>query len=344
MMETKINTDIEEDLNKKKRRGMTRAQRQRLLNIIIPLVIVVVVFIVFSLTYTFFQIPTGFPQILIFGSTHGAIVSLLAIGLSLVYGVGGVMNLAHGGFYLMAGYIFYWTVVTYSLNFFLGIIISIISVTLIGGASYLLLIKPLMDSPIGVLMVTFAIAYFFQAFILLIVQVSHPLLMDPLIPGSIEILGVSFGAQNILIIVLSLATVLGVSLFINKTKLGKSIRAVAQDREAAMLAGINADRILMYVVMISAFLAGLAAILNVPKEYISPYVGWGILTESFAVVVLGGLGNLLGSVVGSFILGYAISICNYLIDPSFASLIPGIVIVITLILRPQGLFGKEEIY
>jgi len=343
MMETKIKTDMEKDLNKKKKRGLTRTQRQKILNIIIPLIVVAVIFLVLSLTYAFFQVPEGFPQILIFGSTHGAVVSLLAIGLSLVYGVGGVMNLAHGGFYLMAGYIFYWTVVTFSLNFFLGIIIVLISISLIGGASYLLLIKPLMNSPIGVLMVTFAIAYFFQALILLIVQVSHPLLMDPLIPGSIEILGVSFGAQNILIIILSLSIVLGVSIFINKTKLGKSIRAVAQDKEAAMLAGINANRILMYVVMISALLAGVAAILNVPKEYISPYVGWGILIESFAVVVLGGLGNLPGSVVGSFILGYATSICNYLIDPSFAALIPGIVIVITLILRPQGLFGKEEI-
>jgi len=342
-METKIKTDMEKDLNKKKKRGLTRTQRQKILNIIIPLIVVAVIFLVLSLTYAFFQVPEGFPQILIFGSTHGAVVSLLAIGLSLVYGVGGVMNLAHGGFYLMAGYIFYWTVVTFSLNFFLGIIIVLISISLIGGASYLLLIKPLMNSPIGVLMVTFAIAYFFQALILLIVQVSHPLLMDPLIPGSIEILGVSFGAQNILIIILSLSIVLGVSIFINKTKLGKSIRAVAQDKEAAMLAGINANRILMYVVMISALLAGVAAILNVPKEYISPYVGWGILIESFAVVVLGGLGNLPGSVVGSFILGYATSICNYLIDPSFAALIPGIVIVITLILRPQGLFGKEEI-
>jgi branched-chain amino acid transport system permease protein len=274
---------------------------------------------------------------------HGAVLSLLAIGLSLVYGVGGVMNLAHGSFYLISGYIFYWVVVYMNLGLFWGIVIVLISALIIGAVSYLLCIKPLLDSQINVLMITFAIAFFFQALVLLILGVGSPLLMDPLIEGSITLFDVTFGAQNILIIILSLVTVVLVSLFIGKTKLGKSIRAVAQDREAAMLMGINADRILMYVVMLSTALAGFAAVLNIPREYISPYVGWAILTESFAVVVLGGLGSLPGSVVGSFILGYATSICNYVLDPSLAPLIPGIIIVITLVVRPQGIFGKKEI-
>ena len=283
------------------------------------------------------------PQIIIFGTVHGAVVALLAVGLSLVYGVGGVMNLGHGAFYLISGYILYWIVEKANLGLLVGIIVVLISVTVIGAISYVLFIKPLMDSPIGVLMITFGIGFFMQALILVIVVVSHPLLMDPLIEGSITLFGVTFGAQNILIIILSLSIVASTSLFINKSKLGKSIRAVAQDREAAMLMGINADRILMYVVMLSAFLAGIAAILNVPREYISPYVGWSILIESFAVVILGGLGSLPGSVIGSFILGYATSFCNFVIGVAYTPLIPGIVIVVTLIIRPHGLFGKKEI-
>lgn len=274
---------------------------------------------------------------------HGAVISLLAIGLSLVYGVGGVMNLAHGAFYLLSGYIFYWVVVYANLGLFWGIIIVLISALIIGAVSYLLCIKPVLKSPIGALMITFAIGFFAQALILVILGVGSPLLMDPLIPGSITLFDVTFGAQNILIIILSVITVVLVTLFIGKTKLGKSIRAVAQDREAAMLMGINADRILLYVVMISSLLAGFAAVLNVPRQYISPYVGWSILTESFAVVILGGMGSLPGSVVGSFILGYATSICNYVLDPSFAPLIPGIIIIVVLVVRPQGLFGKKEI-
>ena len=283
------------------------------------------------------------PQIIISGTVHGAVVSLLAIGLSLVYGVGGVMNLAHGAFYMISGYVFYWVVMYANLGLLLGVIFVLISALIIGAVSYLLCIKPLLKSPIGVLMITFAIAFFSQALILVILGVGSPLLVDPLIPGNTTLFGYTFGTQNILIVILSLTIVVLVTIFITKTKLGKSIRAVAQDREAATLMGINADRILMYVVMLSALLAGSAAILNVPKTRISPYVGWAILTESFAVVVLGGLGSLPGSVVGSFILGYATSFCNYVIDPAFALLIPGIVIVITLVVRPQGIFGKKEI-
>ena len=286
------------------------------------------------------------PEIIIFGTVNGAVLSLLAVGLSLVYGVGGVMNLGHGGFYLISGYIFYWVVVKAGLGLLMGIIIVLISALLIGAISYLLFIKPLMHSPIGVLMITFAIAFFLQALVLVIVIVSHPLLMDPLIEGSITVWGITFGTQNILIIILSLVIVALVALFIAKSKLGKSIRAVAQDKEAAMLMGINADRILMYVVMLSSLLAGAAAILNVPREYISPYVGWTILIESFAVVVLGGLGSLPGSVVGSFILGYATSFINFVNHGEwggFSALIPGIVIVVTLVLRPYGIFGKKEI-
>jgi len=283
------------------------------------------------------------PQIIISGTVHGAVVSLLAIGLSLVYGVGGVMNLAHGAFYMISGYVFYWVVMYANLGLLLGVIFVLISALIIGAVSYLLCIKPLLKSPIGVLMITFAIAFFSQALILVILGVGSPLLVDPLIPGNTTLFGYTFGTQNILIVILSLTIVVLVTIFITKTKLGKSIRAVAQDREAATLMGINADRILMYVVMLSALLAGSAAILNVPKTRISPYVGWAILTESFAVVVLGGLGSLPGSVVGSFILGYATSFCNYVIDPAFAPLIPGIVIVITLVVRPQGIFGKKEI-
>lgn len=283
------------------------------------------------------------PQIIISGTVHGAVVSLLAIGLSLVYGVGGIMNLAHGAFYMISGYVFYWVVMYANLGLLLGVIFVLISALIIGAVSYLLCIKPLIKSPIGVLMITFAIGFFAQALILVILGVGSPLLVDPLIPGNTTLFGYTFGTQNILIVILSLTIVVFVTIFIIKTKLGKSIRAVAQDREAAMLMGINADRILMYVVMLSTLLAGSAAILNVPRHYISPYVGWAILTESFAVVILGGLGSLPGSVVGSFILGYATSICNYVIDPSFAPLIPGIVIIIVLVVRPQGIFGKKEI-
>ena len=110
--------------------------------------------------------------------------------------------------------------------------------------------------------------------------------------------------------------------------MGKSIRAVSQDREAAMLMGINADRILMYTVMISAFLAGIAAVLYTPVDIVAPYKGWPVLTGAIAVVILGGMGSLVGSVIGAFIIGYARIMTDFLIDPVYSSLIPVIIIIL----------------
>ena len=280
---------------------------------------------------------------LIFGTIQGSIYALLAIGFSLVYGVGGILNQAHGAFYVITMYLFYWFYINFAgFGLFVGIIVGIIVCTIVGGLIYLLLIKPLKDSHVGVVIVTFAFAFFIEQFVKVTVDsIYHD--MPPLIPGFIEFFGVIVYNHYILIVIASLSLIILVTLFINKSKIGKSIRAVAQDAEAASLMGINVDRILTYALMISAFLAAVAAVLNVPVDVVAPHVGWSILLNSFAIVVLGGLGSLHGSVAGAFIIAYARSYTNYFISPVLSALIPIIVIVVMLVLRPRGLFGKKEI-
>jgi len=280
---------------------------------------------------------------LIFGTIQGSIYALLAIGFSLVYGVGGILNQAHGAFYVISMYLFYWFYINFAgFGLFVGLIVGIIVCTIVGGLIYLLLIKPIKDSHVGVVIVTFAFAFFIEQFVKVTVDsIYHD--MPPLIPGFIEFFGVNVYYHYILIVIASFSVILLVVLFINKSKIGKSIRAVAQDAEAASLMGINVDRILTYVLMISAFLVGVAAVLNVPVDIVAPHVGWSILLNSFAIVVLGGLGSLTGSVAGAFIIAYARSYTNYFISPVLSALIPIIVIVVMLVLRPRGLFGKKEI-
>lgn len=280
---------------------------------------------------------------LIFGTIQGSIYALLAIGFSLVYGVGGILNQAHGAFYVITMYLFYWFYINFAgFGLYVGLIVGIIVVTIVGGLIYLLLIKPIKDSHVGVVIVTFAFAFFIEQFVKVTVDsIYHD--MPPLIPGFIEFFGVIIYNHYILIVIVSFSVITIVILFINKSKIGKSIRAVAQDAEAASLMGINVDRILTYVLMISAFLVGVAAILNVPVDIVAPHVGWSILLNSFAIVVLGGLGSLPGSVAGAFIIAYARSYTNYFISPVLSALIPIIVIVVMLVIRPRGLFGKKEI-
>lgn len=280
---------------------------------------------------------------LIFGTIQGSIYALLAMGFSLVYGVGGILNQAHGAFYVIATYIFYWCFANIpQYGYIAGIVVAIIATTIIGGLIYLLLIKPLKESHVGIVIVTFAFAFFTEQLVgILVDQKYHN--MPYLIPGQFILFGVNVQYQYILIIIVALSLLVIITLFISKFKLGKSIRAVAQDSEAASLMGINVDRILAYTLMISGFLVAVAAVLYIPVETVAPQIGWNVLLNSFAIVVLGGLGSLPGSVVGAFILAYARTFTNYFIDPVLSALIPILVILVMLIVRPRGLFGKKEI-
>ena len=283
------------------------------------------------------------------GALQGATLALISLGYSLVYGVGGIMNLAHGAYFMLTGYLLLWMLST---PLFVGlewltVVIALIIVTIIGGLTYILLIKPLQDSHVGVVLITFGLAFFIEQFVLINSGTeAWGIKKLMLVQGTSEFLGYTMINQFILLIITSLVVVLTFAFFISKTKLGKSIRAVSQDREAATLMGINANRILLYTVMISAFLAALAAFLYLPGSGISgPSMGWSYLTSSFAVIILGGMGSLVGSVVGAFIVGYITSFTSVFIPngPSWAHLVPLIVILIVLVIRPRGLFGKKEI-
>lgn len=290
------------------------------------------------------------------GTLNGAVLALVALGYSLVYGVGHIMNLSHGAYFMLTGYLLLWMLQgplihlfgLELLNHITIVVIALVSITIVGGLTYLLLIKPLQDSTVAVVIVTFGLAFLIQEIIAASPSGTEFWSISQLkiAEGFTTIFGYQIIHQYILLIIISLIIVSLFALFISKSKLGKSIRAVSQDREAAELMGINANRVLFYTVMISAFLAGLAAFLYLPGASLDgPNMGWSYLTNSFAVVILGGMGSLVGSVIGAFIVGYAIQFTNIFIPygPSWAHVVPIVIIVVMLVIRPEGLFGKKEV-
>jgi branched-chain amino acid transport system permease protein len=288
-------------------------------------------------------------EILIFGTVQGALLALLALGFSLVYGVGGILNLAHGAFFLITAYMIYWTIPiflflnNYLLSFTLAAVISLLIVVGIGAITYLGLMKPLQESHIGVVLVTFALAFFFEQFVKFVGDPKTHFIV-PFVPGSVTFLGISFPAQFIALMIGALILVTAVTLFINKSKIGKSIQAVSQDLEAAKLVGINTDMVLMTTVMISALLVGFAAILYAPGNFIAPRIGWRYLLLAFSVTIFGGMGSIQGSIFGAFVMGYATSLTDHFISPTFSVIIPIVVILVMLLIRPQGLLGKKELF
>ena len=281
-------------------------------------------------------------EILIFGTVQGALLALLSLGFSLVYGVGGLLNLAHGAFFLITAYVIHWMIIFFGFGFWIAAIISLAVVVGVSAVTYLGLMKPLQDSHIGIVLVTFALAFFFEQLVRF--YSSQTYYIVPPVPGTINFFGVNFPAQLLALMIGSAILVTLVTLFINKSKIGKTIRAVSQDMEAAKLVGINTDMVLMTSVMISALLVGFAAILYAPGNFIAPRIGWGYLLLAFAVTIFGGMGSIPGSIVGAFIIGYATSITDYVISPTLSSIIPLVVILVMLLVRPQGLLGKKELF
>jgi branched-chain amino acid transport system permease protein len=279
-------------------------------------------------------------DILIFGLVQGSLLALLALGFSLVYGVGGLLNLAHGAFFLITAYIVYWSIPFF--GFWIAAAIGLGMILAISAATYWGLMKPLREHEIGVVIITFALAFFFEQSVKVIGDPKTHYIV-PFVPGTFSFFGVTFPAQLIALVIGTIVLVTAVTLFINKSKMGKSIRAVSQDFEAAQLMGINTDMVMMTSVMISALLVGFAAVLYAPGNYIAPSMGWRYLLLAFAVTIFGGMGSIPGSVVGAFIMGYATTITTYLISPSFSVVVPLVVILGMLLLRPQGLLGKKEL-
>lgn len=280
------------------------------------------------------------------GIVYGSVLSLISIGYSLLYGVGKLLNLAHGFFYILTGYLAFWILPIFDYNVWLTILMALIMITLVAGVVYLALIKPLQHSQLNVVLITFALAFFMEQFIRAVWGSEYHTIYQLIIfQGTSEFMGISVINQSVFLVIVSLVLVAAFTIFINKSKLGRSIRAVSQDREAAQLMGINANRILLYTVMISGFLAGVAALLYLPNYTLDPVQGWTRLTDAFAVVILGGMGSLFGSFVGAYVIAFANNFTSIFIPngPSWSHIVPIILILITLIARPRGLFGKKEL-
>ncbi|MFX1453003.1 MAG: branched-chain amino acid ABC transporter permease [Promethearchaeota archaeon] len=289
-------------------------------------------------------------SILVFGAALGCVLALLSVGYSLVYGVGGIINLSHGAYYILTAYIIFWLIDFRVVTYPIAIIIGLSLIALLGIFTYLALIKPIQHNEIGVMIVTFALAFLIEQAIL-VYEGSKPeeikdIALIPFAAGQINIFGTMIDAQYVVIMIAAVVILSALILFIKKSKLGKSIRAVSQDHDAARLMGINVNLILMFVLTLSAVLAGIAAILYVSVTPIYPNDGWDYLLLSMSVVILGGLGSLPGSVIGAFIISFSRFIFFYWVDIPYNVAYSGIihlaVIVVMLIFRPRGILGKKE--
>ena len=270
----------------------------------------------------------------------GGVYALLALGFSLIFGVARMINLAHTAFFMLAAYGMFFCSYQLGLDPITSIILSIVVTTLIAVASYKLLIDRIREHQVTVLLITIALAMVFQELMLLAFG-AHFRAAPTLVPGYLEVLGVRITYQQLLSVGIVLVVLICVWAVLLRTKLGIAIRATAQDAEIANLMGINVSRILLITMGIAAALAAVSGVVVAPLWVVYPYMWLSPLVMVMAIVVLGGLGSIKGSVIGAFIIALVETLVVFLVPAgAFLKLAFALLaMVIILVVRPEGLFG-----
>ncbi|HYD58557.1 MAG TPA: branched-chain amino acid ABC transporter permease [Burkholderiales bacterium] len=279
-------------------------------------------------------------DILVTGLVNGGVYALLAIGFSLIFGVARIVNIAHTGFYMLAAYLFYALLVKAGLGFVLSGLIAVTATTLLSVVCYRLVIEPVREHEAAVLIATIALGLIFQESMLLTFG-GHYLGIPSTLEGTVRVAGVSIPYQRLLILVVAAAMLAGVWFLLYRTRLGLAIRATANDLEVATLMGMNVRRVAMATVGISVALAAVAGVVVAPVFVVDPFMWLAPLVTMLAIVVLGGLGSLKGSLIGALIIGYVEAITVFAL-PGGAYLkgaVALVIMVVVLLARPEGLFG-----
>jgi branched-chain amino acid transport system permease protein len=279
-------------------------------------------------------------DIIITGLINGSSYALLAIGFSLIFGVARIVNIAHTAFYMVASYCIYTAFHKLHLNPVLAMLGAVVVVTIIGIVTYKIFIAPIREHEAVVLIATIALAIALQESMMLIFS-GEFLSVPPLVAGYATLFGVKIFYQHLVTFAAVLVILLGLHLFLEKTKLGLAIRATAQDREVANLMGMNEARLATITVAISVALAAFTGSVIAPLSIVDPFMWLHPLIMMMAVVVLGGLGSIKGSFYAAYILGFAESIIVFTLP--MGSFLKGSValsiMILVLLVRPEGLFG-----
>jgi len=281
----------------------------------------------------------------IYGAISGGVYALLALGFTLIYGVSRVINLAHGSFFMLGAYMFYvFGAHLLKLEPILALILATICTGVIGSIVFRLFIHPVLEDEVAVMVVAVCLAFIFQQLMILVFGPAN-VPVAAFVEGSLVVLGVTLTYTRISAFSVSLVLFASLLIFITKTKIGKAMRAVSQDREVAMLMGINTESLYMLTMALSAMLAAVAGIFISASttKVAGAWMWFSPLALAFSIVILGGLGSIKGSLVGAFIIGYAEQTVAITVPQGGAiiSIVPFVIMVVILILRPKGLFGKR---
>jgi branched-chain amino acid transport system permease protein len=282
-------------------------------------------------------------EILVYGVINSITLSLLSLGFTLVYSISRVPNFAHGALYVMSGYITW-----LFLNKFIAfpypfaIILAIGLTSLVGALIYRFILIRIRGMEISEIIATYAIGLAILEGLRWGGLRGMTFTLPPFVAGSTMILGTNVDFQRLIIVGVGILTFALLYLFTHFNKVGLALRGIAQDERAAMMLGIDSDMTAVISLAIGSGLAGFAAVLVLPLGNIIVETGYNVLIFAIAVCVIGGLGSWGGTVVASFIIGFAQILTEVFLSSHYQMVVALLAIIVTLLIKPSGIFGKQK--
>lgn len=281
-----------------------------------------------------------FLQQLLNGLTLGGVYCLVALGLTLVYGILHVPNFAHGAFYMAGAFIAFYLISSVGLHYWVAMAGAAVAVAALAVLSERLVFHPLRHAPyLHHMIASIGILLFLESGAQALWGADFHRMQTPY-NNIIEVAGLTLPAQRVLIIVAAFVLVALLQLFLKKTMTGATIVAMAQNRDGAALVGIDANRVAMLTFAISGALAGMAAVLYAPINLVYTSMGSLVITKAFVIIVLGGMGSVPGAIVGGLIIGFAEAFGAFYISTDYKDIIAFALLVVILSIKPEGLFSK----
>ncbi len=281
-----------------------------------------------------------FLSILISGLIMGSIYALLAGGLTLIWGVMRIINLAHGEFLMLGCFATYYLFGALGGIPLLAIPLLAPVFFLLGAVLYIVVVRKIVNAPeLMSMLLTFGVSIFIINISVLVW--SGEMRIVEYLTGSFEIVNVLISKPRIVAGAVAVSISLGMYLFLQKTRIGTAIRAVSYDKEIAEQCGINANLIYLVVFGIGTVLGASAGSLASTIFAFNPLVGQQFILKAFAVTVLGGMGNFLGALIGALIIGVVEQVFAYVLDAQISAAVAFIVIIATLLIRPRGIMGER---
>jgi branched-chain amino acid transport system permease protein len=277
------------------------------------------------------------------GLLIGGVYALVAIGLTLVYGVLNIINFAHGALLVVGMYASYFLFTYLGIDPYLSVIVVIPLLFIIGALAQRIVINPLMDAPPHIcVFVTIGLGYFLENFLSFAWSPEYRNVQVSYANSVLSIYNVTISVTRLVTFGFAILLNLALYLFLKKTDTGKAIRACAQEKDAAVLMGINTKKIYVITYGIGAACAGAAGAFILPFFYLGPYVGHTFLLTAFIVVVFGSMGNFWGAFLAGLIIGLAESLGEIILPSAMKEVVSLSLFIIVLFFRPSGLMGSPR--